>query len=396
MKGVTIRGFGGAAAGLALLTAVSAEAQSPSPPRLSVQDSQCTKEVRHQAQVTCDAFHDGINQVWRDAPSKKRAPDGFSQPLTFADWRKAPGHLRYRSDHRYVLFYTSDGKPFEPLPQVDEDDTIVIVVVAAGLEGGADKAPKIEAVTVTTCNAPVPFRIAGSGKPSPTFAMKTMQNRSTPQAADPTTDYYKLVLTTRCRQEDGIEASATVKPTGENATPQTQALTKIPTLAVYNFTLGLGFLYDFTRTTEYRASTVKGQNVPVIVEDEHAEGMTPGVLFVSWRPWAVDTQRSRWPGGSTRASIGEWFGLSLGFRLTDPLHHLYTGVLVEPYPGFALTGGAHFQAVNSLGGGYKVGDRFSGGGDVPVDKRWDAKATSGYFGLVLDASVFAKLFSLFN
>ena len=52
--------------------------------------------------------------------------------------------------------------------------------------------------------------------------------------------------------------------------------------------------------------------------------------------------------------------------------------------------------MNSLGGGYKVGDRFSGGGDVPVDKRWDAKATSGYFGLVLDASVFAKLFSLFN
>lgn len=346
--------------------------------------------------VLCTAFYEATGAAWKGGSASP--PAGYEVHPFYEEWAKAPGHLRYRDEDTYILFFTTDGNPIEPLPQIDEKDKVVLVVFSAGLEDVAT-ANTVESVTVTTCNAPVPFRIAGSVKASPVVERNGLHaNRLTspPPKFDPR-PYYQIRITQNCRSEDGIKLNATVRPPGtQKPAAQTVTLTPIPTLSIFNFTIGLGFVYDFSQTTEYRAASVKGQNVPVLVEDKHMEGMVPGIAFVSWRPAGVDTQRTRWPGTCGWRCFGEWWGVSLGFQLTDPLHHLYVGGIMEPYPGFALTAGAHFRAVNNLGGGYQVGDRFPGGGEVPIDKRWDINATRPYVGFVLDASVFAKVFNLFN
>jgi hypothetical protein len=157
----------------------------------------------------------------------------------------------------------------------------------------------------------------------------------------------------------------------------------IPTLALNRLTIGLGLVFDFSLQTEFRASAVKGESVPVIVQDQHQRGIVPPVPFVALRPFAVDSKRMR--------SFYQWWAPALGISLTEPLDHLYLGLLVEPFPGLGAIGGYHFHREPTLAGGYQIGDRIPGG-VVATDKRWADPARRDLFlGLNIDASVLVNL-----
>jgi hypothetical protein len=187
---------------------------------------------------------------------------------------------------------------------------------------------------------------------------------------------HRLRIAKECSADGGIKAVVRLK--NEVSSKDIQ----VKTLALHRFTVGLGLIYDFSSEVEFRAASVKGENTPVVVRDQHRIGLSPPVPFITFRPVLVDTRRER--------RISEWFGLSLGISLAEPLEHLYLGLLVEPWPGFGVTGGVHFQTVPSLAGGYVEGDRFPSG-EVPVDRRWSAEGAPLFVGLNVDASLLAKM-----
>jgi hypothetical protein len=315
-------------------------------------------------QVMCAAYREGIHQLWateRDARKRKAAIDADMKNR--ADWVNSPAHVEHPSSDKYVLFFNADGTPVAPVPEIDEDDRVAIVILSPHND--------LTEVRVTACGSAAPARIGGSGK-SP---VSLTGEHEPPDVSN----RYRVVLASRCSSDTGI--AAVVSVAGDSSSHDV----KISTLSLYRFTVGVGLIFDFARDIEFRAVPVKGSAVPILVKDEHLRGLAPPVVFVSWRPFAVDMMRSRWP------RVHEWLGVSLGVSLAAPLDHVYLGLLLEPYPGIGVTGGAHFQTVESLAGGYQVGDRFSGGGRVPVDRRWMLNETSGFVGLSLDSSVLTRL-----
>ncbi|TKC93681.1 hypothetical protein [Polyangium fumosum] len=279
-------------------------------------------------------------------------------------WLLSPGHIVCREDDRHVLFFWEDGTPIEPLPQVDEDDTIVLAVVSS------DSKKAIEELQVTVCDGASPVRIAppgGGNKANEVGDVAAKSNK-----------LHNLRVVKGCSSDRG--ASATLR-----AGSQESKNIQVPTLALHRFTIGLGLIYDFSTRVDYRAVTVKGENTPIIVEDKHLVGIAPPIPFVAFRPVPVDVKRSR------LRSPGEWFGVALGISVVEPLDHLYLAGLVEPFPGFGFLLGAHFHTVPTLAGGYQSGDRFTGGTEVPVDKRWQIEATRAFLGLSVDASLLTRL-----
>ncbi len=90
--------------------------------------------AQEKARVLCHAYFDAVQALQ------------VAGTPTFTDWVKSPTHLAYRTSDAYALFFTSDGQPIAPLPQVDENDKLVIVVVAKGLEQGLGAAPLVQDV----------------------------------------------------------------------------------------------------------------------------------------------------------------------------------------------------------------------------------------------------------
>ncbi len=88
--------------------------------------------------------------------------------------------------------------------------------------------------------------------PAPPSLDKTQPRVISSALLPDVTPYYQVRVASRCGQEGGLKATVTTTTTATPASPTTQTLTPVPTLALYNFTLGLGFLYDFTRTTDFQ------------------------------------------------------------------------------------------------------------------------------------------------
>jgi hypothetical protein len=307
------------------------------------------------------AFTDGIRAVGLDNEKTRK---GCEIPA-FESWWRSPKHIQCRRADRYILFFSEDGTPIEPVPQVDENDKVVLIVVAS------DASKVIEELRVSVCDGAAPLRIGGSARRGDGGVNVAGLDADGEKG-------YALRVATRCSGDAGIKAILRLK--GETRSETLD----VPTLPLHQLTVGLGLIYDFSKTTEYRAAFVKGENTPVIVEDTHLRAISPPVPFITYRPVAVDVKRSR------LSYPSEWFGVSVGLSLVEPLDHLYVGLLVEPFPGFGVIGGAHFQTVASLAGGYAPGDRFTGS-EVPVDKRWSGGATSGFVGFNVEASVLARL-----
>jgi hypothetical protein len=325
--------------------------------------------------------------AWTDAVGrlKKASPKYVLRDASFENWYSSPDHLFDRWLDVAAIFFTSDGQPVSPLPQIDENDTVVLVVLPV------DDNAMVQELKILTCDAPLLLRITGTAQPTPN---KLSHAAEKPVCDDGIRNMYAVTLAERCSSDKGIIATA---KSNENAS--SSSLT-IPTLAVYHLTVGLGFIYDGTHTVNFRTAAVKGQSVPIIVKDDAVTGLTPPILLISYRPFGVDTSRTRFERGGWMTM----FGLSLGLSLTAPLDNIYFGALWEPYPGLGLIAGPHLQKAMSLGGGYNVGDRFPGGGTVPVDKAWSFNNSTRadrldvvgpFIGISLDATLLAKLVKLF-
>ncbi len=187
----------------------------------------------------------------------------------------------------------------------------------------------------------------------------------------------RTIIAKACSAPRGLEA--TVR--GSNS--QTSATLKAPTLELFSFTFGLGLVADFSTKREFVAVTNKGENVPRIHLSERLQGIAPPVPFISWRPWKVDTRRSRFGGR------GDWFGVTAGISLVEPLDHLYLGAMFEPLPGFGFVLGYHFQTRPFLKDGYKDGDSVPGG-LIATERRWDL-GHDVFTAINFDASLLTRL-----
>lgn len=301
-----------------------------------------------ESSTDCAAYRDGVTAA------------GICSSLEeYNAWKVSHDHV-YKPEHnRAVLFVDGSGSPVGPFPHIDEDDTVVVVAIpAAGKE--------IQELRLTTCGAPKPVRVDGGAVVRPAAAPPP-----DPEAR------HRLIRAKECSADEGIKVI--VRQSGSDSSNEV----KVPTLALHTITIGLGLIYDFALTREFRASSVKGEAVPVIISDEHLRGISPPVPFVFWRPWKVTKQKRRpWP--------PDFLGIGLGVSLVEPLDHLYLGALLEPYPGLGLIGGYHFQTIKTLANGYHVGDRFPAG-DVPVDRRWNVTGEEWFAGVYVDAALFSNL-----
>ncbi|WP_044245512.1 hypothetical protein [Chondromyces apiculatus] len=299
----------------------------------------------------CLAFQGGVEAAGLQAE--------YASEAAFSTWLKSPQHLTRRGDDLYVLFF-ADDQPVMPLPQIDEDDKVILVVVPSS----ADKT--IQELRLTVCSAADPVRVGGSA----------IVPGAIPKALKGDEPDYALRIVKGCSADGGLKA--VLRQEGREESKDIS----VSTLPLHRFTIGLGLIYDFSRDVTYRAASVKGESVAVIVRDEARVGVAPPVPFVTFRFVPVDMRRTR--------RFSEMWGLSLGFSLVEPLDHLYPGILFEPLPGFGLVGGFHLQTEPTLAGGYKEGDRFSGG-EVPVDERWAAPSVPLFVGLNVDAALFTRV-----
>lgn len=309
--------------------------------------------------ATIDDVQKALDQLAVDnqmqAPSKK----GYYQE------NAVPG----RAD-RAMVVVDPDGNPLRELPPIDEDDVVLVVVVPP-----ADK-PVVD-MAISKCGTAPTARVLGD---LTELNRVSIEHRQAGLA---------FRVATACSADDGIEVTLKLKN-------ETNAKTfTLKTLPLYRFTVALGFMYDFTHVTDYRADSVKGEAVPVIVENRRAAALG-AAAFVTLRTYKADTRRSRF-----RSATGVWqmlLNFSIGISLSDPLDHLYTAINIEPYPGIGLLVGWHFFAQKHLGGGYAVGDRFAGGTAVPVDKRWTAWSGSPnlFLGVTLDSSILSALLGALN
>lgn len=310
-----------------------------------------------------------LQQVYRNAINRSTGLDEADRKKLVA---ACPGNV-YAGDDA-IIFFAGDGTPlFSPVPQVDEDDSIQIVFFA--------KQGDLESAQVEKCNAAPALRIGGS--------------ISVAAGVIKTADAGKKelsVLAQRCSSDDDLHVK--VKAAG-----QEKSFT-IDTLPLYRLTVGVAFIYDNSLTREYRLAAVKGESVPVIVEDEHVVGLS-ALAVVTLRVLRDDFTRSPWE-FMVRGEWGKGLGLlllnpTIGISLTQPLDHIYIGDTLNLYPGLGAVLGFHVLRTPSLAGGYSPGDRFAGGTEPPVDMRWAEFEWRNFFvGVSVDTALLAKLLAALN
>ncbi len=280
---------------------------------------------------------------------------------------EVPRNLYDNWHDKALLFFDETGSPlFGSLPKVDEDDTLYVIVAVHDPNGGAT----IKDLKVTQCTEGAEDRILGSLK-----GVSINVRESKPPSAAP---QIRRVVASKCGAENGFGASISISTNGTVSTNNIS----VKTLALHRFSVGLGVIYDFAKEVEFRTSINKGDSVPTIIRDEHTEGI--GITaFVSLRIYRVDAERIRPPAA--------WFSPAVGISLTDPLDNVYLGINFEPLPGFGVLGGYHFHTVQTLAGGFQVGDHFPAG-QIPTDKRWASPSANDFFvGLILDATLLTSL-----
>lgn len=294
-----------------------------------------------------------------------------------------PQNYYNRDGDKAVVFYGSDGKPlFLPLPDIDEDDTVYVVIVSL------DDDQVVSEDRITTCSSGPDVRVGGTAR------VPNLAGGAVPAAAPLTTH---TMTAQRCSSDQGIKASF---KTTNGSGSSTKDLS-IPTLPLYRLTLGLSLIYDLAHQVSFSTQTVKGNSVPSIVQDDHVTGLA-AVGFVSLRLEKVDMSRARCTGGTGFwSSIGHCLGRAvapaIGVNVTDPVNHLYAGLNVEPWPGLGLILGYHFQRTAQLGGGYQVGDLLPSG-SVPTVMRWEdpGRNFNGFIGLNLDGVLLGKILTGFG
>jgi hypothetical protein len=266
-----------------------------------------------------------------------------------------PQNLFDRSKNVAVLFFFDDGKPMYPLPTVDEATEIYGIVSFKGDAG---------TLRVSSCDA-APVRIGG-GAGTAGFEVKREAQ---------TTPNLRAFHAKGCSADTGLKVTIVKSPTET-------AEIAVPTLALYRLTIGLGFIYDFTHQTSFRAGTVAGEATPVVVQDEQRVGLA-SVAFVALRIFPADMVNTR--------SFGQAVSPAVGISLTHPTDHLYLAAQIEPWPGIGFIVGWHFLRQPNLGGGLSVGDRVPANQEIPTDDRWTSAWRNVFGGVTLSTDVLAKL-----
>jgi hypothetical protein len=322
----------------------------------------------------------------RDSPPATPATAALTDEQKIAAYQEVMDRLKlpatgeagnfYDRDKDYaVVFYDSDGNAlFMPIPEIDEDDTVYIVVVPAG-------GTTVTGLRIVTCSNGPAVRVGGS-------AVLTPPARWRANAAPPPPPVLSMVKVQRCSSDQGIKASFQSNQVSHDIS--------ITTLPLYRVTLGLSLIYDLAHSVAFSTQTVKGNSVPSIVEDDHVTGPA-AVGFVSLRLDTVDMSRPRCANTNPWHCLLRAVNPALGINVTDPINHIYAGLNIEPWPGLGLILGYHFQRTSQLANGYNVGDLLPTG-SVPTVMRWENPGTNfnGFVGLNVDGTLLAKILTGFG
>jgi hypothetical protein len=320
------------------------------------------------ANTVCDRLREAMNA----AVAKLAGPDvKWKTKWTVTDPLVCGANI-YDAD-RAVLLFDEEGEFYDALPQVDEDDTIAVVVVPRDAE------KEITDLHSSKCAAPKVLRIAGGARGGivTPVARTTDKTEAKPVA---------MVVAKQCGSESGLEVTA------KNGDAKVSI--SIPTLPLHRLTVGLGIFFDLSRASAVSAGQLKGESVPVLNEARSLEGIATAAV-VSLRPYRVDTVRPR-------RRFWEMFAPAVGVSLTDPKDHLYFAINLEPFPGLGFLVGYHAFREEVLADGFAPGDRFPAG-DLPKSKRWrwwgDGrfwKEPQIFLGLNLDTSLITDFLAALN
>ena len=156
-----------------------------------------------------------------------------------------------------ILFYYQDGSPIFPVPMLDENDKIFLVVVP-------DKSQTITKIAPVNCTQGQDVRVGGSALPFGITPVKTYgQNVAKPEVAR-----YRILMAQNCGSEQGLKATISYRETSD-ANGEKQGTVTLSTLPLHRITVALGVIYNFSPVTDFKAAAVKGESVPVIIQNDH-------------------------------------------------------------------------------------------------------------------------------
>lgn len=253
---------------------------------------------------------------------------------------------RYVQSRKYrdvaIIVLTNDGRLVGPKLDIDENDTVHVLVLGPVVDVGA------------TCSQAPAFRSRGD-----ISKIVDILNWTKDEAKTPPEKEYELLELENCDGDQGIGMEIT--RLDDSAEPKAKVETlKLPVGKLYRLSVAAGFVFDFSRPASFDVGATSGDTTARITSSATRTG-PDGVLSFQVHPRRVDAV-------GARTRLSEIASLMIGASVRAPREHVYLGTALEPWPGLGINVGYHFQKEDRLKSGYALGDAVTG--DAPVLRDW--------------------------
>lgn len=272
----------------------------------------------------------------------------------------------------FKLYHLPDGTPAFPMPNdlSEEDHVEPWIVVIAGEQVSAE---------VTICKGVPAVRISGT---PPSIGEPPKEIKGGPAVAlppPPPMHLRRISAPLQCADDLSYKV--------RTAHGEHDVSFKID--PVYRFSWGAAYGFDFSRPTrlhlvERPSDGGMGATERVIVQDNDRSAFRPMVTLTL---------------NACNANLKSWDACdAIGLTAMADLGRLTQGgalgVKLQPYPGLGVLIGMTFFQVDTIATGHsmKVGDVFSGPGDLPIDKQFTNKSVGLFLGVGGDTDTVKALF----
>lgn len=108
----------------------------------------------------------------------------------------------------------------------------------------------------------------------------------------------------------------------------------------------------------------------------------------TWMIGGVDYQDMR--------AYNYFANLFVGVNPSSPLDDVVVGLALTPVGSLSVTGGLSLHSGTRLKSGYKANDKFTGDGDIPVERSWSTYSAGFFVGASIDSNIWSALVAKFK